>query len=143
MNHLPSFEMPPVYIGCPVLWSYGAGKDEKRSPAVVTDFGDRTVQLTVFLGGYTQVKVYDGVYHADDPLRKLGNRGDNGAWELSKLPVDILAVCELIQKLNSKYERLEGRLEGLTNRFNKLARAKGQPEEEPPVAGQPAEALTV
>ena len=119
------FMMPVVSVGDVVLWSHGGSPSEKKCPAFVTEAGDRTVQLTVYAGGYAACQVKDGVYHAGDPLRRKGHRGDAGAWEYAPQTIMLNALVETVQKQVMAIKRLEGRIENLNTKLTKVR--KGQP----------------
>lgn len=117
------FKPPPIRIGDPVLWSYGGTKAEAKCPGVVTQVGDRTIQVSYWGPGWAGAQTRDGVYHKDDPLRKKGDRHESGAWEYSPILQDIKDFEELLIMKNEKILSLEGRIDNLSDKLTKATEA--------------------
>lgn len=114
------YRRPTISVGELVLWSNGGLDEEARSPALVTNIGDRTIQLSVFSAAHGQAKCKDGVYHIDDPLRKKGNRGDNGCWEYGPGMKLLIAVISDLEFLTGKHGKLDARVDRTNIEVNRL-----------------------
>lgn len=124
-----AFQRPLIRTGDVVLWSHGGNPEETRSPAFVTNVGDRTIQLSVFSAAHGQAKTKDGVYHLDDPLRKKGNRGDNGCWEYAPLTIYFQAIVQDFEALLERFHRLNIKVDKLSSRMSKITKDLGAEEE--------------
>jgi hypothetical protein len=79
----PIFKPPFIEVGMSVYWF--PDRNSKAQGAVVTEVGDRAVALLVFVPGYSNGQVKDGVHHRDDPALARGNRIENGCWDHNSL----------------------------------------------------------
>ena len=77
------YKMPPVKLGCIVLWYEGGVKapDRLPKPAIVTGAFPRNVSLSVFEIGAFNSRPFEGVRHIDDPDMREADRLENGAWD--------------------------------------------------------------
>ena len=87
-----AFKMPRVDIGDPILWhSSGQFGDGSPIPATVLKCGERNIEIQVAVPN-VGLRVYSGVFHADDPKTNMAHKRDVGVWSKSPqmIRIDIL-----------------------------------------------------
>ena len=125
------YKPPTVRVGDPVLWSYNGSLKDIRAFGIVTEVGERCIQITVFSKGWAAAQIKDGVYHVEDPLRLKGDRNRNGTWEESELCKDIGVLFNSCADLNKTVLRLDAKISQQNQRINKFLRGRGVADEEP------------
>lgn len=90
-----NYEMPKVYVGQTVLWSYNTGGEV--SPAIVVSVGSRSVCLHVHVKDVKDHVIKTGSRHVSDPFLVKFPQHDGGCWrftEFDQLVLDRLSTVE-------------------------------------------------
>ena len=93
------YEMPKVFVGQVVLWSYNTGSEV--SPAVVVGVGSRSLSLHVHVKDFKDHVIKTGTRHVTDPFLVKFPQHDGGCWRYNGFDEIIMA---LIAENNDRVE---------------------------------------
>ncbi len=102
-----AYKMPDAELGfCVYYGESNPGADAIGSPALITGFGERSVNLTVFAEDNRAGIPKGGVKHRSDPelLERPGY--DGGCWEESSLEARILGLEMQLAAMKTELESL-------------------------------------
>lgn len=85
-----NYEMPAVWKGITVLWSYNTGGE--TSPAVVVNVGSGSVDLHVHVKDFKDHVLKTGTRHVSDPFLQKFPQHDGGCWRHTEINERILAM---------------------------------------------------
>lgn len=78
---MDDFKMPKVKLGATVYWHGDADEGSPPMLALVTERGEKGINLAIIPPGSYNIQPMSGVPHADDPrVQKLLDR-DAGCWQ--------------------------------------------------------------
>lgn len=77
------YVMPHAYTGMNVLWYHGGARGHAPFAGLVTDVGDRTVNVVVF-DNTGRMNCLIGCRHMDDPGAVQHDRVNSGGWDYTE-----------------------------------------------------------
>lgn len=118
----PTFKMPKIGVGRPVIWQPDPRSDHDRFPAWVTADGDDAISVSILMDGKAALETREGVRHKDDPRWTEDNGAYSGVWSHCQDEIDRQAAFEqLADTIDRQNQVLERLTEAVTEQGKKIA----------------------